>query len=135
MGGTKCLRLGTCELEDMGGVLQNDSSITWTFFLPCGVVLNQTKWLVLVGLRWCVLSCVLSCLRQGCVRARQWTSWRGICVCGVRQERGACAGVAASSTDRLLVGDVVVRQRFDLGKACVSTSESMRGAGLCVSHF
>jgi hypothetical protein len=23
MGGTKCLRLGTCELEDMGGVLQN----------------------------------------------------------------------------------------------------------------
>ena len=28
MGGTKCLRLGTCELEYMGGVLQNDSSIT-----------------------------------------------------------------------------------------------------------
>ena len=27
MGGTKCLRLGTCELECMGGVLQNDSSI------------------------------------------------------------------------------------------------------------
>ena len=25
MGGTKCLRLGTCELECMGGVLQNDS--------------------------------------------------------------------------------------------------------------
>ena len=29
MGGTKCLRLGTCEFEDMGGVLQNDSSITY----------------------------------------------------------------------------------------------------------
>ena len=28
MGGTKCLRLGTCELECMGGVLQNDLSIT-----------------------------------------------------------------------------------------------------------
>ena len=28
MGGTKCLRLGTCELECMGGVLQNDSSIS-----------------------------------------------------------------------------------------------------------
>ena len=28
MGGTKCLRLGTCELEDMGGVLQRNSSIT-----------------------------------------------------------------------------------------------------------
>ena len=27
MGGTKCLRLGTCEFEDMGGVLQNDSSM------------------------------------------------------------------------------------------------------------
>ena len=27
MGGTKCLRLGTCELEDMGGVLQKNSSI------------------------------------------------------------------------------------------------------------
>ena len=27
MGGTKCLRLGTCELEDMGGVLQRNSSI------------------------------------------------------------------------------------------------------------
>ena len=27
MGGTKCLRLGTCELECMGGELQNDSSI------------------------------------------------------------------------------------------------------------
>ena len=30
MGGTKCLRLGTCELEDMGGVLQRNSSITNT---------------------------------------------------------------------------------------------------------
>jgi hypothetical protein len=28
MGGTKCLRLGTCELKDMGGVLQKNSSIT-----------------------------------------------------------------------------------------------------------
>ena len=28
MGGTKCLRLGTCEFEDMGGVLQNDSSLS-----------------------------------------------------------------------------------------------------------
>ena len=28
MGGTKCLRLGTCELECMGGVLQNDLSIS-----------------------------------------------------------------------------------------------------------
>jgi hypothetical protein len=27
MGGTKCLRLGRCELKYMGGVLQNDSSI------------------------------------------------------------------------------------------------------------
>ena len=27
MGGTKCLRLGTCELEYMGGVLQKNSSI------------------------------------------------------------------------------------------------------------
>ena len=27
MGGTKCLRLGTCELEYMGGVLQRNSSI------------------------------------------------------------------------------------------------------------
>ena len=27
MGGTKCLRLGTCELECMGGVLQKNSSI------------------------------------------------------------------------------------------------------------
>ena len=30
MGGTKCLRLGTCELKDMGGVLQKNSSITRT---------------------------------------------------------------------------------------------------------
>jgi hypothetical protein len=28
MGGTKCLRLGTCELEDMGGVLQRNSSMS-----------------------------------------------------------------------------------------------------------
>ena len=28
MGGTKCLRLGTCELEYMGGVLQKNSCIT-----------------------------------------------------------------------------------------------------------
>ena len=28
MGGTKCLRLGTCELEDMGGVLQKNSSMS-----------------------------------------------------------------------------------------------------------
>ena len=28
MGGTKCLRLGRCELKYMGGVLQNDSSIS-----------------------------------------------------------------------------------------------------------
>jgi hypothetical protein len=27
MGGTKCLRLGRCELKYMGGVLQNDSSM------------------------------------------------------------------------------------------------------------
>ena len=30
MGGTKCLRLGTCELEYMGGVLQRNSSMTET---------------------------------------------------------------------------------------------------------
>jgi hypothetical protein len=34
MGGTKCLRLGTCELKDMGGVLQNDSSISVKHFAP-----------------------------------------------------------------------------------------------------
>ena len=31
MGGTKCLRLGTCELEDMGGVLQRNSSISLAY--------------------------------------------------------------------------------------------------------
>ena len=29
MGGTKCLRLGTCELEYMGGVLQGEDGDLW----------------------------------------------------------------------------------------------------------
>ena len=59
MGGTKCLRLGTCELEDMGGVLQNDSSISRAV---CAAALG-----------------CLSCASGGfCLSVRVVGSWGGV---------------------------------------------------------
>ena len=40
MGGTKCLRLGTCELKDMGGVLQKNSSMR----LAANAAARQPAW-------------------------------------------------------------------------------------------